>query len=361
MEKRDGKVDTNALELQETVESNLINNLSKMISDNRVSEYSNYNLRMILKNARELKERYKDSRNVKLLSLIDTWESLLVKEKESREPKLNGISKQTFRGRLRSGWSLDKALNTPVKNTSAYANLLRKNGYMPVLVDHLGNEFSSIVKMAEYWDVSVLKLKEAIKNNKDLDLGKFLVDRKNRRRVAIHSKASGVAVEDRTDHLGNVYKSISDMCKHYNMSKDAYRKRLKFGYSKEYALTTPVRSIGNYAETVIHKQKPIINKESERQIFYRRAKAGSEVYDHKGNAFVSIHELCDFYKISTSRFYRMKANGWALEDILEQSLDHRGNKFNSIEDMCKHYGVTTKIYLKRRSRGKTKEQALTEK
>ena len=44
-----------------------------------------------------------------------------------------------------------------------------------------------------------------------------------------------------TDHLGNVYKSKVEMCKHYGISVSVYDHRTDKGWSQERALTTPMR------------------------------------------------------------------------------------------------------------------------
>lgn len=42
------------------------------------------------------------------------------------------------------------------------------------------------------------------------------------------------------DHLGNEYKSISEMCRHYGINLNSYKNRIESGMSLEKSLTTPV-------------------------------------------------------------------------------------------------------------------------
>ena len=42
-----------------------------------------------------------------------------------------------------------------------------------------------------------------------------------------------------TDHLGNEYKSITKMCDCYNIPRTTYIRRLERGWTQEAALTTP--------------------------------------------------------------------------------------------------------------------------
>ncbi len=52
---------------------------------------------------------------------------------------------------------------------------------------------------------------------------------------------NGVKAIPCEDHLCNKYDSIKDMCTHYGVRPDAYWHRIKLGWSKEDALTTPVK------------------------------------------------------------------------------------------------------------------------
>lgn len=48
------------------------------------------------------------------------------------------------------------------------------------------------------------------------------------------------------DHLGNEYKSISEMCRHYGITFASYEHRIESGMSLEKSLTTPVRPKKKY-------------------------------------------------------------------------------------------------------------------
>lgn len=92
------------------------------------------------------------------------------------------------------------------------------------------------------------------------------------------------------DHLNNTFVSEKDMCKAYKVPyhifKDRYYRRQ---WSLKRALLTP------------------ISKEKKRY---------QAVYDHKGNKFDSLYELCKEYCITVSLYNSRLNEGWPLEKIL---------------------------------------------
>lgn len=140
-----------------------------------------------------------------------------------------------------------------------------------------------------------------------------------------------------TDHLGNVYASVIEMCRHYNVSDATYRLRIKRGLSVEEALQS-----GR-----IHNTR------------------WPSVQDHKGNKFDSINDMCAHWGVPTSIYRHRKSLGWSLKDILEthnttckESVDHLGNKYKSITDMCNHWGISISAYHNRIQNGWTVQRAL---
>ena len=141
-----------------------------------------------------------------------------------------------------------------------------------------------------------------------------------------------------TDHLGNVFPSILDKCKHYGISAVGYRRRIKSGWSEEDALTIPP---------------------AEQRL--------QQCTDHLGNIFPSITAKCNHYKVSVSGYRRRIKSGWSEEDALtiiptsteQVTKDHLGNIFPSISDKCKHYKISIQSYKSRIKLGWTEEKALT--
>lgn len=90
------------------------------------------------------------------------------------------------------------------------------------------------------------------------------------------------------------YDGIGAELEKNNIPKEVYYARLKLGWDKEKAKTTPVKKIGR-------------------------------TYDHKGNEFSNQKEMLKHYGISQAQFFRRKKKGLSLE----QCLAPTEQKFNS--------------------------------
>ena len=90
------------------------------------------------------------------------------------------------------------------------------------------------------------------------------------------------------DHLGNIYPSIKDMCKVYNINPETYSRRIKvYHMSVAEALTNPVKH-----------------------------NSGMRCQDHHGKYYKSRTKMCENYGIDRKLFeYRIK-NGYTLEEAL---------------------------------------------
>lgn len=91
-----------------------------------------------------------------------------------------------------------------------------------------------------------------------------------------------------SDHLGNHFPSIKEMCAQYNIHPETYTRRRKvYKWSIEKALITPVKRNG-----------------------------GEQCMDYSGKRFKSITKMCKYHNISRKVFeYRIK-HGWTLMDAL---------------------------------------------
>ena len=136
-----------------------------------------------------------------------------------------------------------------------------------------------------------------------------------------------------TDHLGNTFRSLNAMCKHYEITKSAFTHRIKHNWSLEQALTQPVKI------------------------------SCTSCVDHLGNQFESIKAMCKHWNITASIFkHRMKYN-WTLEKALttplQEYIDHLGNTFSNRKEMCKYWHITTKVYNDRKKQNWSLEKILT--
>ena len=146
------------------------------------------------------------------------------------------------------------------------------------------------------------------------------------------------------DHLGNEYASIATMCCAYGIPRNVYHRRLKDGWDLERSLTTPV---------------------------CRKNGQGRSIYDHKGNAYVSVGAMCNAYNIDYAMYGSRIRQGWSLEKALEtppeevkigkkECVDHKGNHFRSQAAMMRFWGVTKDQLRSRIELGWTLEQILEE-
>lgn len=204
-----------------------------------------------------------------------------------------------------------------------------------IVHDHLGNVFRSKSDMCEYYNIPYASFIDKIKR------GKSLKD------ILTHSDRFYTV-----DHLGNTFKNEREMCKFHNVCYNTFRRRKQMGYSIKDSLTCI-----NYRSS---EGRIILDKPSR----YTKSK---EVKDHLGNSFKSISAMCEYYNI-TYPTYRSKVNkGWDIERILTDNnkrckscKDHLGNSYKSITSMCKAYNVSYVTYKGRLKRGMSTADALTQ-
>lgn len=150
-------------------------------------------------------------------------------------------------------------------------------------------------------------------------------------------------IEDRTDHLGQIFESQRKMCEFWEIDNATYRGRRRDGATKEEALTTPSGCFN----------LPIEDRT-----------------DHLGIIFDTQKEMCEFWNIEKSTYYGRISSGWTKEKALttptkgvkhgkEDRTDHLGTIFNSKKEMCEYWNIDIDTYRRRMNNGYTKEDALT--
>lgn len=106
--------------------------------------------------------------------------------------------------------------------------------------------------------------------------------------------------------------------------------------------------------------------------------ARKSVRDFNGKEFDSIKDMCEHWGIKRMTYMARIKRGWSLEDALTKSItdnedgsksdvgtsgkvcfDHKGNAYSSIKEMCEAYGITYSVYLERMRRYSDTEKALT--
>lgn len=204
-----------------------------------------------------------------------------------------------------------------------------------IKVDHLGHEWPTMAAMLEHYGINYsaflyrlhtmgLSLEEALTNP--------------------HKAHESTSIAS-TDHTGATFSSIKEMCDHWRIPRTTFFRRRRQGWSIERCLTTPVQQTGR------------------RHI----------IYDHLGNTFGSIDEMCAAHDISKRQYMINIRNNCTLEEALTtvtddtviknkshagRCKDHKGVEYESINALCRAYGITKDVMRSRIELGWTMEQIL---
>lgn len=216
-------------------------------------------------------------------------------------------TEKVYWGRIRTGWSVEKALTTPLQKQP-------KNS--KPITDHLGNIFPSKQKMCKHWGIPGNTYNLRIKAGWSVE--KALTEP--------IKKINDMGPKKCTDHLGNTFPSQNAMCRHYGITKDLLQSRLKLGWNLQQILEHPA---------VIDPCK--------------------QVTDPDGKTYASIKEMCNAYHISYATYRGRIQQGYTMAEALSKTTnntyqvcyDHLGNKFDSVLDMCKYWNVDYKTYYAR--------------
>ncbi|MCR5480130.1 MAG: hypothetical protein K6F27_09785 [Ruminococcus sp.] len=226
-----------------------------------------------------------------------------------------------YYNRKRMGWELKRILTTPVRPRSKPAK------------DHLGKQYASKEEMCQAWHIEYNVYIGRV--NRGWTQEEALTIPNNQ---GYHGKAV-------PDHRGNVFRSITKLCEHYNISESSFR------YFISNDLTT--------AEAIT---KCIAQRDN------RTVKAP----DHKGNVFVSKKERAAHYNLDRDTVRERLKDGWDLQTALETPKkehprhaniivprkDHKGNTFATSTDLAESYGLNRRTVYKRLQNGWTLQEAL---
>ena len=279
------------------------------------------------------KECYKDSLKVK---------DHLGNEFPSQKAMCNhyGIDPNVFQARIKSSWSLEKALTLPLSH-KFYTDLegeihtslksLSQKYHIPfpdikeTLVDNVmsiekyndllsrkifatidGNVFYTKKDLCEYYNISQYRFTRLL--NQGLDISVIL------------SKLS----QKVKDHLGNEFSSEKEMCSYHSISQGCFIKRKKEGLPLVDCLTPTNKKYSNPCK------------------------------DHLGNSFPSERKMAKYHKIPYHIYKQRISRGWDLRKALSTPFtkqdytvyDHLGNEYSSLKKMLKAYGVSHQTYKK---------------
>lgn len=170
--------------------------------------------------------------------------------------------------------------------------------------DHLGNEFPSKEKLAQYYGLKVPTLNYRLKT---MSLSEALTKDK---------RENNAKNRPYVDHLGFEYKTLGAMCKAHHVSRDVYYKRLKRGL--------PLKEILKDTKKGVRRVFPDCH---------------------------SAREACEKAGVTYPAYNYRKTHGYSIEQSLnpnfKKHFDNLGNMFNSARDMCKYHGISYSTYRQR--------------
>ena len=224
--------------------------------------------------------------------------------------------------------------------------------------DHLGNEFQSITALCKYYNISVRTYKDRLAKGMSLQ-------------EALETPNNKFLPEDkRTDHLGNVYSSIKEMANHYGLALDTYQRRIKNGWSIEKALTEPIDTtkhgksetdhLGNRFDTIkdmcnhynITVSAFLIRRKKGYSLEYcltHQQKNHRIITDFAGNKFGSEEEMCRYYNISHSKYLHRINSGYpqpmalGLVPLLNDTY-RKGANFGNMKIEYIYTGIDGEFY-----------------
>ena len=230
--------------------------------------------------------------------------------------------------------------------------------------DHLGQTFESMSAMAKHWNIPSSTLERRL-NTMNLTIKQALT---------YTTAECKVLSKKCKDHLGNTFVSKKQMCDHYNIPTQIYFGRIGIGWTVEQALTTPIVTQAKNSKSIKDHTGQEFKSISQmcrawnisRSTFNARTKSGwnieqaltkpcakidiqqKDCYDHLGNHYASQNKMCEHYGITHHTLNtRLNKLGWSLEDALtKQNIinateinDTYGHTFPTLRDMAHYYHI----------------------
>ena len=291
---------------------------------------------------------------------------------EKKMCEYHKVNYATYLHRIKAGKTLAEALS-PVKS--------KRRSQPKKILDPFGNYFPTLIDMCNYHNVSYVTYHRRIKEGKSMAEA---LKRSNRRSSPPKSKRG------RTDHLGNQYSSVEELCNHYNITYAVYYNRQQLGWDLERILTTPCQpknkvSTDHLGTVYQTEQEMCAHYNIEPRLFQKRMKSGSwtlkealttppgarckrgDIADGFGNVFLNYSELCRYHNIDEARFRSWRRKGLSVKDAINKSKhnhrskavpDHKGNIFASFAEMAAHYNLDRDTLYQRLKNGWALEDAL---
>lgn len=234
-----------------------------------------------------------------------------------------GISTSTYYKKLNAGYSKADILNkVPV----------------PVM-DHKGNEFKNVEEMCDYYNINRRTFYRLRKEGK-----------------TVSEIFNTVETKTITDKYGNKFKNISQFCNFYDIRVSQY-----YYYTNR----------GKTVDDIVNMVEDIRHSPNRRSLSQHRS---GKVINFEGVVYDSVDSLCRTYGIKQNTFYRRRERGFTLEECVygkpknintkiestpHRIYDHLGNEFKNVQEMCKFHNVKFGTYRARKSKGLSLSECLS--
>lgn len=223
------------------------------------------------------------------------------------------IPRHVFFGRIRAGWSLEKALTEKLSHATAPCRDIK---------DPEGRTYRNLDEMCEAYGISKSDYVTNVKNGCGLS-------------QALTIK-NPVLTKRPRDHLGNEYPSINKMLEAYGVSKSKFRGRLERGWTLKDILENP-RDVSN---SIKSKDQDGVEYETQKQMlaakgvsfvtYKHRKKLGLELgkclqgsslhlkpsIDHHGRKFACQQDMLEWWTARTGSYHHLKDTGYPPEKCI---------------------------------------------
>lgn len=192
-----------------------------------------------------------------------------------------GISCNTYKGRRSTGWDMKSALTVPVQAKERGA-----------CVDFLGNRFASKMEMLDAWGVPQTLYHGRLYSKWQLE--RILITPSANRVVDVSLVPDSriklsVGKDGITDHFGNKYSSVVELCNFYGVAPAVYAGRICRGVEQRQALCA------------------VVSAEELKMPFT----------DHEGTGYATMRDMTEHWGIPLSIFFARIQAGWGLSKALK--------------------------------------------
>lgn len=198
--------------------------------------------------------------------------------------------------------------------------------------DHLGNKFDSIIAMCSYWKITPAQYYSRLKSGYDLEY--ILTTKRKHKRF---KKTIRFVNGECRDHLGNTFGSIASMCSYWGISYATFYKRIRTGCNLKQALTftkyynpsnaTPItdhlgnrfkciKDLCNYHNASYSCVLNSLRSGVDIKTVLESSPKVKVVIDHIGNKFSSERAMCREHNISFNTYRARKYKGYTIQECL---------------------------------------------